>query len=55
MYSFIGLKREAWFEAVRGIAKSGFYSINGCGDNVRNVMGCTLSYYSELTQEHPIY
>src|SRR5918992_914375 len=46
MYSFIGLKRK--IDAVCGIAKSGFYSINGCGDNVRNVMGCPLSNYSHI-------
>jgi sulfite reductase (NADPH) hemoprotein beta-component len=35
-------------DAVSGIAKSGFYSINGCGDNVKNAMGCPLSHYSNI-------
>src|SRR5918996_1070839 len=31
------------------IAKSGFFTINGCGDNTRNVIGCPLScYYSRI-------
>jgi sulfite reductase (NADPH) hemoprotein beta-component len=29
------------------IASSGFYTINGCGDNVRNFMACPLSHYSK--------
>ncbi len=35
-------------ELVRALASSGFYSLNGCGDNVRNVMGCPLSSGSAL-------
>lgn len=45
---FHWIKKKDLVEAVRRIAKSGFYSINGCGDNVRNVMGCPLSYYSNI-------
>ena len=33
---------------VREIAQTGFYTLNGCGDNVRNVMGCPLSKFSTL-------
>lgn len=43
---FHWIKKKNLVDAVCGIAKSGFYSINGCGDNVRNVMGCPLSHYS---------
>jgi len=35
-------------DAVREIAKSRFYTINGCGDNTRNVMGCPLSQHSPI-------
>ncbi|HZD36233.1 MAG TPA: hypothetical protein VE130_13610 [Nitrososphaeraceae archaeon] len=45
---FHWVKKKNLVDAVSGIAKSGFYSINGCGDNVRNVMGCPLSHYSNL-------
>ena len=40
------IKKENLVDAVREIAASGFYTINGCGDNVRNVMGCPLSTVS---------
>jgi hypothetical protein len=26
----------------------GFFTMNGCGDNTRNVVGCPLSYYSTI-------
>ncbi|MGI0044603.1 MAG: hypothetical protein ACRD47_12935, partial [Nitrososphaeraceae archaeon] len=45
---FHWIKKKNLVDAVSGIAKSGFYSINGCGDNVRNVMGCPLSHYSNI-------
>ena len=45
---FHWIKKKNLVDAVCGIAKSGFYSINGCGDNVRNVMGCPLSHYSHI-------
>ncbi len=41
------VKKQNVAEAVKDIAKSGFYTINGCGDNVRNVMGCPLSHFSK--------
>ena len=34
--------------AIKELAKSGFFTINGCGDNTRNVMGCPLSFYSKI-------
>ncbi|MFQ5999045.1 MAG: nitrite/sulfite reductase, partial [Candidatus Bathyarchaeia archaeon] len=40
------IKKRNLVDAVREIAKSGFYTLNGCGDNVRNVMGCPLSHIS---------
>lgn len=33
---------------VQHIVKSGCSTINGCGDNFRNVMGCPLSAYSKV-------
>lgn len=42
------VKKRHLVDAVREIAESGFYTINGCGDNVRNVMGCPLSYFSRI-------
>ncbi|MEM4311291.1 MAG: hypothetical protein QXX95_02770 [Nitrososphaerales archaeon] len=42
------VRKKNVVEAVREIAYSGFYTLNGCGDNVRNVMGCPLSKYSSI-------
>lgn len=33
---------------IKELAKSEFFTINGCGDNTRNVMGCPLSSYSKI-------
>ncbi|MEM9754171.1 MAG: nitrite/sulfite reductase, partial [Planctomycetota bacterium] len=33
-------------QLVQKLATTGFYTLNGCGDNVRNVMGCPLSKFS---------
>jgi len=45
---FHWIKKDHILEVVRGIAESGFYSLNGCGDNVRNVMGCPVSRLSDI-------
>ncbi len=45
---FHWVKKEHVIEVVRGVAESGFYSLNGCGDNVRNVMGCPVSHFSKI-------
>ena len=45
---FHWIKLESIVDAVRDIAASGFYTLNGCGDNVRNVIGCPVSTGSEL-------
>jgi len=42
------IKKRNLVEVVQEIAKSGFYTLNGCGDNVRNTIGCPLSHYSSL-------
>ena len=33
---------------IRTIAQTGYYTMNGCGDNARNVMGCPLSRHSDI-------
>ena len=42
------VKKQNVVDAVQAIAKSGFYSLNGCGDNTRNVMACPLSQFSGI-------
>jgi len=34
--------------AIRDLSRSGFFTMNGCGDNTRNVIGCPLSYRSTI-------
>jgi sulfite reductase beta subunit-like hemoprotein len=46
------LKKEVVPEVVQRVAESGFFSLNGCGDNVRNVMGCPLSRFSTIYNAH---
>ena len=43
---FHWVKKPHLVEIVRGIAQTGFFTLNGCGDNTRNVMGCPLSSFS---------
>ncbi|HZW57552.1 MAG TPA: hypothetical protein VFF30_14790 [Nitrososphaerales archaeon] len=45
---FHWVKKDNLVDVVQEIARSGFYTLNGCGDNVRNTMGCPLSHYSEV-------
>ncbi|MEE9404367.1 MAG: hypothetical protein V3V20_05710 [Algisphaera sp.] len=42
------LRKPEVMSLVQAVAKTGFYTLNGCGDNVRNVMGCPLSKFSTL-------
>ncbi|BAM03021.1 nitrite/sulfite reductase [Phycisphaera mikurensis] len=42
------LRKPQVMSLVQDIAKSGFYTLNGCGDNVRNVMGCPLSKFGTI-------
>lgn len=42
------LKKESLVGLVQDVASTGYYTLNGCGDNVRNVMGCPLSKYSSV-------
>ena len=41
------IKKKDVIPAMQEIASSGFYTINGCGDNVRNFVACPLSSYSK--------
>jgi len=41
------VKKEHVAEIVKTLAESGFNTLNGCGDNTRNVMGCPLSRFSD--------
>ncbi|MFA5060014.1 MAG: nitrite/sulfite reductase [Candidatus Omnitrophota bacterium] len=45
---FHWVKKPAILEIVKRIAESGFNTLNGCGDNTRNVMACPLSCYSDI-------
>ena len=49
---FHWLKKQDVPDVVRRVADSGFYALNGCGDNVRNVMGCPLSRFSKTYNAH---
>ncbi len=49
---FHWVKKTHLVELVRQIAKTGFLTLNGCGDNTRNVMGCPLSKYSTIYNAH---
>jgi sulfite reductase beta subunit-like hemoprotein len=42
------VRKKNVVNVIREIAKSGFFTINGCGDNTRNVIGCPLSFYSTI-------
>ena len=45
---FHWIKKADLIPAVALIARSGFFALNGCGDNVRNVMACPLSKFSDV-------
>ena len=42
------VKKMNVVDAIRDISESGFFTMNGCGDNTRNVIGCPLSYHSTI-------
>jgi sulfite reductase (NADPH) hemoprotein beta-component len=42
------VKKKDLVNAIREIAESGFFTLNGCGDNVRNTIACPLSYFSPV-------
>jgi sulfite reductase (NADPH) hemoprotein beta-component len=42
------VRKKNVVDAIRDVAESGFFAINGCGDNTRNVVGCPLSHNSPV-------
>lgn len=42
------IKKDGVIDVVKSLAEAGMNSLNGCGDNTRNVMGCPLSEYSDI-------
>lgn len=49
---FHWVKKKDVIPVIQRIAETGFYTLNGCGDNTRNVMACPLSRYSNLYDAH---
>lgn len=49
---FHWLGKKGVLEIVKTMAENGLRSLNGCGDNTRNVMGCPLSRYSDVFNGH---
>ncbi|MCA9393134.1 MAG: nitrite/sulfite reductase [Candidatus Omnitrophica bacterium] len=43
---FHWIKKDGVVAIVKGLAEAGFNTLNGCGDNTRNVMACPLSRFS---------
>jgi len=42
------VRKKHVVDAIKDISESGFFTMNGCGDNTRNVVGCPLSYHSTI-------
>ncbi|BFI75909.1 nitrite/sulfite reductase [Sulfurisphaera ohwakuensis] len=42
---FHNVKKKDLVNAIRDIVESKFYTLNGCGDNVRNTISCPISSY----------
>ena len=45
---FHWVKKQGVLEIVKRLAEAGKRSLNGCGDNTRNVMACPLSRFSDV-------
>lgn len=45
---FHWVKKHGIVDIVKSLAENGMRSLNGCGDNTRNVVGCPLSRYSDV-------
>ncbi len=45
---FHWVKKAHVIDVIRNIAQTGFFTLNGCGDNTRNVMACPLSAFSNM-------
>jgi sulfite reductase (NADPH) hemoprotein beta-component len=42
------IKKASVLPLIQEIAATGYYTLNGCGDNFRNVMACPLSKFSKV-------
>ncbi|HRK30606.1 MAG TPA: hypothetical protein PLD59_05960 [Tepidisphaeraceae bacterium] len=51
---FHWIRKSQLVDVVRTIASTGFYTLNGCGDNTRNVMACPLSKFSDVCNAYEI-
>lgn len=51
---FHWIRKSDLVEVVRTIAATGFYTLNGCGDNTRNVMACPLSRFSNVCNAYDL-
>jgi len=45
---FHWIKKESVLPLIQEIAATGYYTLNGCGDNFRNVMACPVSKFSTI-------
>lgn len=45
---FHWIKKRDLVPLIRDVAKTGYLTLNGCGDNTRNVMACPLSKFSTV-------
>ncbi|VAW12688.1 Sulfite reductase [NADPH] hemoprotein beta-component [hydrothermal vent metagenome] len=45
---FHWVKKENLLEIIKTLAENGLNTLNGCGDNTRNVMACPLSTHSSI-------
>lgn len=45
---FHWIKKENVPIVVKTLAESGLNTLNGCGDNTRNVMGCPIDHFSDI-------
>ena len=45
---FHWIKKPGVLAIVKTLAEGGLNTLNGCGDNTRNVMGCPLSHFSDI-------
>lgn len=58
---FHWIKKDGVVDIVKSLAEAGFNTLNGCGDNTRNVMACPLSRFSpafnafDLSRELGLY
>jgi sulfite reductase beta subunit-like hemoprotein len=51
---FHWVKKSGVVDIVKRLAESGLNTLNGCGDNTRNVMGCPLSRFSKIYNAHAL-